>query len=106
MHKEKVRGLFNTSYTQYMAEVLQANIFFFITSVAVIVFTALLCVALYYVIKILRAVRNIVDRVDTGSETIAEDISQLRSYLAEGSLISQVIGLFVKTKRKSRRKKE
>ena len=88
-----------------MEELLQANIFFFITSVAVILFTLLVCVALYYVIKILRAVRSIVDRIDTGSEHIAEDISQLRSYIAEGSLISQIVGLFIRTKG-GRRKKE
>ena len=89
-----------------MEEVLQANIFFFITSVAVILFTLLVCVALFYVIKILRAVRSIVERVDTGSEHIAEDISQLRAYLAEGSLISQIIGLFIRTKSSRRKKKK
>lgn len=89
-----------------MEEVLQANIFFFITSVAVVVFTVLVCVAVYYVIRILRTVGKIVERVDSGSETIAEDISQLRSYIAEGGLISQIVGLFIKTKKKSRRKSE
>ena len=85
---------------------LQANIFFFITSIAVVVFTVLVCVAVYYVIRILRTVGKIVERVDLGSETIAEDISQLRSYIAEGSLMSQIVGLFIKTKKKSRRKNE
>lgn len=89
-----------------MTEVLQANIFFFITSIAVVVFTVLVCVAVYYVIRILRTVGKIVERVDLGSETIAEDISQLRSYIAEGSLMSQIVGLFIKTKKKSRRKNE
>ncbi len=89
-----------------MTEVLQANIFFFITSVAVVVFTVLVCVAVYYVIRILRTVDKIVERIDSGSETIAEDISQLRSYIAEGSLISQIVGLFVKTKKRSRRRQD
>ncbi len=88
-----------------MTEVLQANIFFAITAAAVIVFTIFLCMAIYYVIKILQAVRNITERIDVGSETIADDMKQLRSYITEGSLISQVIGLFISNKR-SRRKKE
>jgi len=88
-----------------MTEILQANLFFFITSVAVVVFTVFLCVALYYVIIILRTVGNITKRIEEGSETIAEDVKHLRSYLAQGSLISQVIGLFVKSKR-GRHKKE
>ena len=89
-----------------MAEVLQANIFFAITSASVIIFTLLLCVALYYVIKILRSVRSIVDRIDAGSENIAEDISNLRAYIAEGSLISQIVGLFLRSKGRRSSKKD
>lgn len=89
-----------------MTEVLQANIFFAITAAAVVVFTIFLCVAVYYVIKILRAVRSITERIDVGSETIADDMKQLRSYITEGSLISQVIGLFINNKRGRRKKEE
>lgn len=82
-----------------MTEILQANVFFFITAMSVVVFTIFLCVAMYLVIRILRSVRNITERIESGSETIAEDIKQLRAYVAQGSLISQIIGLFVKSKR-------
>ncbi len=88
-----------------MTEVLQANVFFFITAAAVVIFTIFVCVAMFYVIKILGAVRNIIERIDEGSETIAEDIKQLRSYIAEGSLISQVVGLFIKSRRNGRSRK-
>lgn len=81
-----------------MTEVLQANIFFIIASIGVILFTILVCVALYQVIKILRAIHRIVDRIEQGSETIAEDVSQLRAYVVEGSLFSQVISFFVGSK--------
>ena len=77
-----------------MTEVLQANVFFFITSIAVIAFTLLLCIALYHVIKILKSVRSIVARIEEGSEVIAEDIAYLRQYFKEGSLISHLVGLF------------
>ncbi len=89
-----------------MSEVLYTNVFFIITSIAVILFTVLLCIALYFVIKILRTVRKIIDRVDSGSETIADDIAQLRSYVAEGSLFSHIVGLFVGTKTRRRKKSE
>lgn len=82
-----------------MTEILQANVFFFITAMSVVVFTIFLCVAMYLVIRILRSVRNITERIESGSETIAEDIKQLRNYVAQGSLISQIVGLFVKSKR-------
>lgn len=89
-----------------MTEVLQANVFFFITAMAVVVFTIFVCVAMYFVIKILRSVSNITDRIDEGSENIAEDIKQLRTYIAKGSLISQIIGMFIKSKGARRRKHE
>jgi hypothetical protein len=89
-----------------MTEILQANVFFFITAMAVVVFTVFLCMAMYFVIKILRSVRNITERIEDGSETIAEDVKQLRRYVVEGSLISQVLGLFMKTKRSRKREPE
>lgn len=89
-----------------MSEVLYTNVFFIITAVAVVIFTIFLCVAMYFVIKILRTVRKIIDRVDSGSETIADDIAQLRSYVAEGSLFSHIVGLFVGTKTRRRKKTE
>lgn len=76
-----------------MSEVLQANIFFFVTSIAVIVFTLLLCVALYHVIRVIKSIRRIVDRIEEGSEAIAADMAHIRKYFAEGSLISHVLGL-------------
>lgn len=94
-----------------MSEVLQANVFFLITSVAVVVFTILLCVALYHIIRILASVRRIVDRIEEGSEVIAEDMSSLRNYFNEGSFISRIVGLVTgqyvreqNTKKRTRKK--
>lgn len=89
-----------------MSEVLHANIFFVITSVAVVLFTLLLCVLLYHLIKIVRSVRRIVERIEEGSEVIAEDMSELRRFFAEGSLISHILGMFMgKNSRTKKRKK-
>jgi len=82
-------------YTYCMSEVLQANIFFFITSVAVILFTLLLCIALYHVVKILKSIRRVMEKVEAGSEVIAEDLSNIRDYFKEGGFISQLLGLFM-----------
>lgn len=88
-----------------MSEILQANIFFIITSIAVLVFTLFVCVILYHVIKILRSIRKIVDRVEEGSEVIAEDVSQLRAYVVEGSLVSQIMSFFMGKPPKAPRRK-
>lgn len=93
-------------YTSGMTEVLQANVFFFITAMAVVIFTIFLCVAMYFVISILRSVRNITERIESGSETLVEDIKQLRSYVSQGSLVSQIVGMFVTSKRSRKRGSE
>lgn len=89
-----------------MDELLQANVFFFISSVAAILFTLFLCVALYHIIKILRSLRKILERVEHGSEVMAEDIEQIRSFVLEGSLISQIIGFFFKRTSNAARKRK
>ncbi len=79
-----------------MSEVLQANIFFFITGIAVIVFTLLLCIALYHVVKILKSVRQVIERIEKSSEIIAEDVSNMREYFKGGGFFSHVISMFMK----------
>ena len=91
-----------------MTEVLQANIFFMITSVAVILFTLLVCVLLYHLIKIVKLIRKIVERVETGSEVLAEDIDNIRNSLNPAKLIQFVMSMMpgAAPKRRSRRKKD
>jgi len=74
-----------------MSEILQANIFFFITGIAVIVFTFLLCIALYHTIRILKSLRRVMDRIEEGSEIIADDMQQFRTYFTERSFISRIL---------------
>jgi hypothetical protein len=75
-----------------MTEILHANIFFFIASAATIVFSILLCIAMYLVIKILISIRAILARIEAGSDLIAEDIQAARDFVAGGGLISHLIG--------------
>lgn len=81
-----------------MSEILQANIFFFIASLATVLFTVMLCIALYHLIKILRMVRSITERIEAGSETIAEDMAAARDYFKEGSFFSHLISIFLSAK--------
>ena len=77
-----------------MNEILQANIFFFIASVATVVFCILVCIALHHFIKILRSVRAILERVEEGSEVLADDLANIREVIVNGGFISRIIGLF------------
>lgn len=67
-----------------MSEVLQANIFFVVASIAVVAVTILVCCALFYFVLILRNVRDITDRLKRGSEQLAEDAQAVRNFLSEG----------------------
>ena len=89
-----------------MTEVLHANIFFFITSIAVIVFALLVCVLMYHLIKITKSIRRIVDRIEEGSEVIVEDLTQLREFFAEGNIMTHVLGMFMGRQTRKRRKKK
>ncbi len=73
---------------------MEANIFFFITSIAVIVFTLLMCIVLYHVLKVVKSIRNIIERIEAGSEVIAEDAAHMRAYFTEGSFLSKIVGAF------------
>ena len=86
-----------------MSEILQANIFFFITSIAVIVFTFLLSVALFHLIKIMKSVRKIMERVEVESEAIADDVERLRVFITEESFLSR---FFTKSQRSSKEEEE
>jgi len=89
-----------------MTEVLHANIFFVITSIAVVIFTVLICVLLFYVIKIVKAVRRIVDRVEAGSEVLAEDLDHLRSSFNVATLMQFVMRFVPGMKSKQTRNKK
>ncbi len=78
-----------------MSDIMQADIFFFIASVGIVLLTFLVCLILYQVFKIVRSIRRIITRIEEGSDVIAEDVAQLRAYVMEGSLISQLISFFM-----------
>lgn len=78
-----------------MDELLHANIFFFIASAATVLFMLLGAIALYQVIKILKTIRTIVERVEAGSDQLAQDLTTVRSYVASGGIIARIMGFFV-----------
>ena len=78
-----------------MNEVLHANIFFIIASVATVVFCILVSLILYHVFKIIRSVRVIVERVEAASEKMAEDVAHVRELVANGGLVSRLLKFFM-----------
>ncbi len=86
-----------------MNEVLHANVFFIIASVATVAFAIMVCIAMYYVIKILASVQAIVARVEEGSDVIAEDVAAMREFVKGGGLVSSIVS-FVSGKPRTRKR--
>jgi uncharacterized protein (UPF0335 family) len=89
-----------------MNEILHANIFFIIASIATVMFCVLTCIILFHVIKIVRSIRSIIERIEEGSEVIAQDVAHVRELVTSGGLMAKaakfVMGLS-KTARKKRK---
>ena len=77
-----------------MNEILHANIFFFIASLATICFCVLVSLVLYQLLKITQSIRTILSRIEEGSEVLAEDLAQIRAVIVEGGIFSRLIGMF------------
>jgi hypothetical protein len=85
-----------------MNEFLKMDIFFVVATVALVVFVIMLCVALWYMIKILRAVSHVAETVDAEAQAIKSDLDDAReSIKREGagllSSLLTMVGLAGKT---------
>ncbi len=76
-----------------MNEILHANIFFLIASIATVCFCAFVCVILYHVIRVLQTIRAILDRIEAGSEVIAQDLAELRQVVRDGGVLTRLFAL-------------
>ncbi len=85
-----------------MSEVLQANIFFYIASLATVVFCIVVTMILFQIYKIMKTVRSILERIDAASETMSEDVAHVRKLETTGGLVSTIMGLVFGTKKKKR----
>lgn len=78
-----------------MDSLLKSDIFFFITSVAVVIIAILLTVLIIYLIKVSRDIRYISQRAKTEADNIIDDVSQLRANIKEqGGKIKDLAGFF------------
>jgi len=86
-----------------MSEILHANVFFIITSIATVVFSIIVSLVLYNVLKMVKSLRRIIERIEDASEQVADDVAHARSLLYNGGMIARVMGFMSGTKRKVRR---
>lgn len=68
-------------YNIIMDTLVQADIFFFITTLAIVVVTIAILVALFFLIQILRDIRYVSRRVREQSDRVLSDVEELRAFL-------------------------
>jgi hypothetical protein len=80
-----------------MDTLMHADIFFFVTTIAVVVVGLVFTIALIYIIMILNRVKNIAEMVREETILFREDVHELRaSVKREGFKISNMISSFAK----------
>lgn len=89
-----------------MESIVKSDIFFFITSIAVIVLTGILVFLFYYGFKILKQIRFITNRFKEEGEGFLRDAKEVRElYKGKlGSILNIIAGLVMFSKKKRRSK--
>ncbi len=94
-----------------MNDILHANIFFFISSVATVLLAVLVSVILFYVARIVRDVSEIVAKVNKASTDIEHDFQDLRSEIKHEAvkvraIVDVVLGFALSRMQKRTARKE
>lgn len=93
-----------------MQALVKSDIFFFITSIAVVVLTIVLAVAAVYVIRILRDVKDLSGKAKDEGEKIIEDMRSVRENMkgkaARLSDILTVLGVFKRGRKRTKEDSE
>ena len=90
-----------------MDTLIQADIFFFVTTVVAIVVGILVAVVLTYSALALRDLRHIAHTVRTGADLLADDIHDLRHEIKhDGVKLKSLINLTKKVYKRSKTKKK
>jgi xanthine/uracil permease len=76
-----------------MDTLIHADIFFFVTTIAVVLITALFIVAILYIVRILNDLHYISKVVRTETDHLAEDFEEIRDRLKREGLFSGLANL-------------
>lgn len=71
------------------SNIIQADIFFFIASIGFVILAILASFAMYYIVKGLKSLNRIIQKIERESEKVVDDIENLRNRIKdEGQKIS------------------
>lgn len=78
-----------------MEPIAKSELFFFVSTIALVVFVSILVMALYFVIKILRDIKFIAGKAKEEAANISEDIQNLRQNVKnEGVKVKHIARFF------------
>ena len=89
-----------------MNEILHANVFFIIASIATVIFSLIVSLVLYHVLKMVKSLRKIIERFEAASEQVADDVAHARSLFYNGGMIARVMGFMAGARKKTRRSRD
>jgi uncharacterized protein YoxC len=75
-----------------MDTLIHADVFFFVTTIAVVVITIALTVLIVYLVKVFRNIRKITDMVSEETILLRRDIGDLRNEIRERG--ARAVGMF------------
>ena len=77
---------------------IHADIFFFIASIGTIIFIILTSIAIYYLIGLLRNVRDLTNTLQDKVETASENLEEMRRKISESLIFNLIFTKKKKTK--------
>ena len=90
-----------------MDTLIQADIFFFITTVITIVVGILVAVTLIYLVFLLKDLKHIAHTVRTGADILADDVNDLRKEIKrEGVKVKSLVNFTKKVYKRGNAKKK
>jgi hypothetical protein len=84
-----------------MESLVQADIFFFITSIAVIICTIVFIVTGYYVIKTMKNISRISESLKNTVESAESELADISNHVRDSALFTFIFGKRKKSKKKS-----
>lgn len=84
-----------------MDTLLKANIFFFITTIAVVLLTLALLIAMYYIVKSLRRLAALAEKVEENLKDATVEVREMAEDMRDSALFNLVF-----RKRRKKRMKE
>ncbi len=71
-----------------MDTLIHADIFFFVATIATVIFTILISIALYYLISILKSVKQATDAIRDKVEVVNENLEAIRKKIVESFIFN------------------